>query len=68
MDMDFRTKENLEDVDVFQIDALTYPDRDVASDVVQSDTDTSAGSIFSLLVYWFSELRWRWKFWNQTRQ
>jgi hypothetical protein len=64
MDMDFSTRERLEDVEVFQIDDLPHHEVGTVSD----SSEVKRDSWFSLFFYWIAELRWRAKFWNQTRR
>jgi hypothetical protein len=63
MGMDFSTQERLDDVDVIQFD-----------DLVQREYEVSAGSAevgeftwLEMIRYWISEMRWRRKFWLQSR-
>ncbi|MGD2163020.1 MAG: hypothetical protein PVI81_05970 [Anaerolineales bacterium] len=62
--MDFSTQEQLEDMDVFQLDDLLETDIKVA----QGKSETSKISWLGLIAYWFAEMRWRRKYWLQTRK
>jgi hypothetical protein len=63
MGMDFSTQERLDDVDVFQLDDLVQKDFEVSA----RHRELTKPSWFGLIRYWISELRWRRKFWQQTR-
>ena len=64
MDMDFTTKERLDDIEVIQFDDLAYQE-------VQKPSENSVpgeGSWFSLIGYWISELLWRRKYWSESKK
>ncbi len=64
MGMDFSTQETFEEVDVFQLDDLAQSEYEIAT----QSREANQGSVFSSIAYWIGELRWRAKYWGQTRK
>jgi hypothetical protein len=63
MGMDFSTQEKLDDVEVFRLDDLTQQEVVVRDETRKAKSE----SWLSLLLYWIREIRWRMRYWNQSR-